>query len=66
MNPDASPRELRGTKRDVPYQILARRLSGRTIVSPSLQPHAALNSGMFDNGPSTRHLPGECASVLIC
>jgi hypothetical protein len=31
MNPDASPRELPGTKRDVPYQILARGLSGRTM-----------------------------------
>jgi hypothetical protein len=29
MNPDASPRELPGAKRVVPYQILARRLSGR-------------------------------------
>jgi hypothetical protein len=29
MNPDASPRELPGAKRDVSYQILAHALSGR-------------------------------------
>ena len=48
------------------YQILARNASGRTIGSPSLHPHAALNSGMFDSGPFTRHLLGACASVLTC
>jgi hypothetical protein len=31
MNPDASPRELPGAKRDLTYQILARGLSGRTM-----------------------------------
>ncbi len=31
MNPDASPRELPGAKRDGAYQILAHGLSGRTV-----------------------------------
>jgi hypothetical protein len=48
------------------YQILARSESGRTIGSPSLQPQAFANSGMFDSGPFTRHRLGECASVFTC
>ena len=45
------------------YQMRARVLALRTIGSPSLQPNALANSGMFESGPFTRNLPGECGSV---
>src|SRR5690606_9873338 len=45
------------------YQIVTFTESGRTIASPSWQPHAALNSGMLLIGPFTRYCAGECGSV---
>src|ERR1035437_8475888 len=48
------------------YQILALSASGRTIGSPSLHPHAALNSGMLLNGPFTRHIDGACSLEFTC
>ena len=49
-----------------PYQIRARSASGLTIASPSLHPHAALNSGMLLNGPFTRHIDGACSLEFTC
>src|SRR6185437_13061506 len=48
------------------YQIVARLSAGRTIASPSLQPHAFANSGMLLSGPLTRHLAGACGFVFTC
>lgn len=45
------------------YQMRARVLALRTMGSPSLQPNALANSGMFESGPLTLNLPGECGSV---
>src|SRR5450759_5527157 len=46
------------------YQIRGRLAADRTIGSPSLHPHAVLNSGMLLSGPFTLQLDGGCGSAV--
>src|ERR1035437_624049 len=72
-SPDSFPAPCIGSNSSIPHssrvstfspsrrrrhQIRALTSAGRTIASPSLHPHAALNSGMLLNGPFTRHIDG--------
>ena len=46
------------------YQISGTNSRGRTISSPALHPNAFANASEFESGPFTRHLSGECGSVV--
>ena len=46
------------------YQIFGTNSPARTISSPLLHPNAFANVSEFDSGPFTRHVSGECGSVV--
>ena len=65
-SPEPAPAaRLRGDSPRSRYQIFTRSDSARIIVPSPVQPNACSNSGMFDSGPITRQMHGECGSVLI-
>ena len=47
------------------YQTLTRSFSGRYILSPGFTLNALYQASVFDTGPFTLYISGECGSVLM-
>ncbi len=63
-SPRSAERSSSGGDVSDTYQIVARRLSGRTIPSPWAQWNAAANSRRFASGRINRHSAGACGCTV--